>query len=80
MAERERKGKQLHEIIQEVRKTSTIQNFNSEDQGGRKGQQSEIQIMPDGQKGKKGLELAWLIKVQTDMTKNNFRGINNMSA
>lgn len=31
MAERERKGKQLHEIIQEVRKTSRIQNFNSED-------------------------------------------------
>lgn len=33
--------------------------------------------MPDGEK-KKNLEIALPIKVHDDMTKNNFRGINNV--
>ena len=79
MAEKERNKKQFHAIIKEVRKTSEIYKFNSQDQRGMKGWKKEWDSnrMPDRQK-KKSLEITLLIHGWKDMTKSNFRGINNM--
>lgn len=55
MAEKERNKKQFHAIIKEVRKTSEIYKFNSQDQRGMKGWKKEWDSnrMPDRQKKKK---------------------------
>lgn len=52
MAEKERNKKQFHAIIKEVRKTSEIYKFNSQDQRGMKGWKKEWDSnrMPDRQK------------------------------
>lgn len=63
MAEKERNKKQFHAIIKEVRKTSEIYKFNSQDQRGMKGWKKEWDSnrMPDRQKKKKSLEITLLI-------------------
>lgn len=61
MAERERKGKQLHEIIRRSGRPAEYKSLVLKTGEEWKGQKSEIQIMPDGKKQKKVLSSLYLL-------------------